>query len=125
METNDKIAKRVLKTVCDYFEQPIEGVTSASRKQHFVVPRKISMKLIRENTTLSLECVGTYFKGEGRPHKDHATVLHACRSLNQLKDWKYGPRTIEEHIQVLRHKLQSETAKQWPIQVRRYKYEYK
>lgn len=127
METNDKIAQRVLKTVCEYFEQPIEQVTSNKRNQKYLVPRQIAMKLMRENTTLALADIGAYFKGSSKitGGRDHATVLHAIRKVDELKDWDYGSRTILGHLEVLRRKVQGEKAKEWPIQVRRYKYDYR
>ena len=43
-----------------------------------LVPRQVGMYLARQLTELSLQQIGAYFGG-----RDHSTVLHACRKVEQ------------------------------------------
>jgi len=125
MKVNNKaLSERILRVVCDHFDQPTDIVTSTSRKREHLIPRQVAMKLIREETTMSLNGIGEMFSGEGRRAKDHATVLHAIRTLRDLREWKYGPYTIDQHIEQIRVALKGEMAKEYPIQIRRYGQEY-
>ena len=49
------------------------------RHRSLAFPRQICMYLARELTPLSLEEIGGYFGG-----RDHTTVLHACRKIDEL-----------------------------------------
>jgi chromosomal replication initiator protein len=48
------------------------------RSRHVLLPRQVSMYLARKLTRLSLEQIGEFFGG-----RDHSTVLHACRKVEQ------------------------------------------
>jgi chromosomal replication initiator protein len=54
---------------------------SRRRWQHVLVARQVGMYLARRLTPLSLEQIGAYFGG-----RDHTTVLHACRKVEQALD---------------------------------------
>jgi chromosomal replication initiator protein len=51
---------------------------SASRLRNTLLPRQVGMYLARQLTPLSLEQIGAYFGG-----RDHSTVLHAVRKVEQ------------------------------------------
>src|SRR5262249_60127561 len=51
---------------------------SSGRSREVLLPRQVSMYLARRLTDLSLEQIGAYFGG-----RDHSTVLHACRKVEQ------------------------------------------
>jgi chromosomal replication initiator protein len=51
---------------------------SRSRTRQALLPRQVGMYLARQLTDLSLEQIGAYFGG-----RDHSTVLHACRKVEQ------------------------------------------
>ncbi len=67
--------------VSGYFRVEVEQLRSQHRWQQVVVPRQISMYLARRCTGLSLEQIGAYFGG-----RDHTTVLHACRKVENALD---------------------------------------
>jgi len=65
------------KIVCDYFNLPIELLKSKTRKREVVQARQIAMYFAKKMTKWSLASIGAQCGG-----KDHATVLHACRTVN-------------------------------------------
>lgn len=67
--------------VCDYFNVPAEMLKSTTRKREIVQARQISMFFSKNLTKYSLAIIGSQI-GD----KDHATVLHACKVINNLRD---------------------------------------
>lgn len=78
-EKNDLSIDRVQKTVCEYFNITKEMLISQSRKRQIVQARQISMYLSRNLINCSLSTIGSETGG-----KDHATVLHACSTVQDL-----------------------------------------
>jgi chromosomal replication initiator protein len=72
--TVEQIARRV----GGYFQVDPEQMQSRRRNPNILVPRQVGMYLARQLTTLSLGQIGAYFGG-----RDHTTVLHACRKVEQ------------------------------------------
>lgn len=71
----------IQKVVCDYFTLPIEMLKSKTRKREVVQARQISMYFSKKMTKSSLASIGAHCGG-----KDHATVLHACRTVTNLSE---------------------------------------
>jgi chromosomal replication initiator protein len=71
----------IQKMVCDYFSLPIELLKSKTRKREVVQARQIAMYFAKSLTKSSLSSIGLHCGG-----KDHATVLHACRTVNNLME---------------------------------------
>jgi chromosomal replication initiator protein len=71
----------IQKIVCDYFALPIDLLKSSTRKREVVQARQITMFFAKNFTKSSLANIGMQCGG-----KDHATVLHACKTLNNLID---------------------------------------
>ncbi len=71
----------IQKVVCDYFKVPVSDMFSVSRKRNIVQVRQTSMYFAKKYTDLSLAQVGAQCG-----NKDHATVLHACRTIENLKE---------------------------------------
>lgn len=71
----------IQKVVCDYFDLPIELLKSKTRKREVVQARQIAMFFAKQLTKSSLASIGAHCGG-----KDHATVLHACKTVNNLID---------------------------------------
>ncbi len=69
----------IQKVVCDYFDLPIEILKSKTRKREIVQARQISMYFAKNLTKSSLANIGANCGG-----KDHATVLHAFKTVNNL-----------------------------------------
>ncbi len=71
----------IQKVVCDYFDLPLEILKSKTRKREVVQARQISMYFSKKMTKSSLANIGAHCGG-----KDHATVLHACRTVTNLSE---------------------------------------
>ncbi|MBO7465476.1 MAG: chromosomal replication initiator protein DnaA, partial [Bacteroidales bacterium] len=70
----------IQKVVCDYFSIPVYQMLSKSRKGEIVQVRHTSMYFAKKYTNLSLAQIGAR-SGD----KDHATVLHACRAVENQR----------------------------------------
>ncbi len=71
----------IQKMVCDYFDMPMDLMKSKSRKREVVQARQIAMYFAKVFTKSSLATIGAHCGG-----KDHATVLHACKTVNNLME---------------------------------------
>jgi chromosomal replication initiator protein len=89
----------IQKVVCDYFELNIELLKSKTRKRNVVQARQIAMYFAKSMTKSSLSSIGAHCGG-----KDHATVLHACRTVNNLietdKKFKASVQDLQKKISV-------------------------
>ena len=71
----------IQKTVSAYFKIRVSDLLSARRTRSIARPRQIAMCLAKELTSHSLPEIGEAFGG-----RDHTTVLHACRKIQELRD---------------------------------------
>jgi len=69
----------IQKMVCDYFSLPFELINSKTRKREIVQARQLAMYFAKKHTKSSLATIGLHCG-----NKDHATVLHACRTVVNL-----------------------------------------
>lgn len=87
----------IQKMVSDHFDIPVETINSKSRKREIVQARQLTMYLSKKHTKNSLSTIGLHCG-----NKDHATVLHACRTISNLKDtdkqFKHHIDTVEKKI---------------------------
>jgi chromosomal replication initiator protein len=70
--------ERITQRVGRYFQVKPEQLQSRRRLRNALLPRQVSMYLARHLTPLSLNEIGAFFGG-----RDHSTVLHACRKVEQ------------------------------------------
>lgn len=70
--------QRIAEHVGGYFQVELRQLQSRRRYRNVLVPRQVGMYLARQLTELSLEQIGAYFGG-----RDHSTVLHACRKVEE------------------------------------------
>lgn len=71
----------IQKVVCDYFGLPGELLQTKTRKREIVQARQIAMYFSKSLTKTSLSTIGSLIGG-----KDHATVLHACKTVSNLME---------------------------------------
>ncbi len=69
----------IQKTVADYYKIKVAEMYSKKRVRSLARPRQVAMALAKELTPMSLPEIGEAFGG-----RDHTTVLHACRRVQQL-----------------------------------------
>ncbi len=70
----------IQKVVADYYKVKVSDLYGQRRLASIVLPRQVAMYLIKELTQKSLPDIGESFGG-----RDHTTVLHAVRKINQEK----------------------------------------
>jgi chromosomal replication initiator protein len=71
----------IQKMVAEYYKIRIADLLSKKRSRSIARPRQMAMSLCKELTNHSLPEIGDAFGG-----RDHTTVIHACRKINELKD---------------------------------------
>jgi chromosomal replication initiator protein len=84
----------IQKIVCDYFDIPVDAINSKTRKRDIVQARQLAMYYSKKHTKASLATIGLHCG-----NKDHATVLHACRTVNNLIETDKQFRTYVEEIE--------------------------
>jgi chromosomal replication initiator protein len=77
-EARTPTVERIAQRVGRYFRVELQQLCSGRRSRDVLAPRQVAMYLARQLTPLSLEQIGAYFGG-----RDHSTVLHACRKVEQ------------------------------------------
>jgi chromosomal replication initiator protein len=91
--------ENIQKTVADYYKIKVAEMYSKKRTRVIARPRQVAMALAKELTQLSLPDIGDAFGG-----RDHTTVLHACRKIEELKNTDpVLTRDISVLLQVLRN----------------------
>ncbi|MFI2743436.1 chromosomal replication initiator protein DnaA [Zhouia sp. PK063] len=71
----------IQKVVSNYFQMDIETLQSKTRKRHIVQARQLAMFFAKKYTKASLASIGSHI---GK--RDHATVLHACKTVDNLSE---------------------------------------
>lgn len=73
--------EEIQRIVSEHFKVKITDLKSSSRAKPIVIPRQISMYLIKKHLDKSLVDIGKYFGG-----KDHTTVINALERVQYLQD---------------------------------------
>lgn len=84
----------IINTVCRHFGLETAAIHTKSRKREVVQARQIAMYLAKNHTDFSTAKIGTLIGG-----KDHATVLHACKTIKELKEVDKSFRAELDEIQ--------------------------
>ncbi|MEL4308772.1 chromosomal replication initiator protein DnaA [Joostella sp. CR20] len=71
----------IQKVISDYFQMDVETLQSKTRKRHIVQARQLAMFFAKKYTKASLASIGSQI---GK--RDHATVLHACKTVDNLAE---------------------------------------
>ena len=87
--------ENIQKTVAEYYKIRVADLLSKRRSRSITRPRQMAMALAKELTTHSLPEIGDAFGG-----RDHTTVLHACRKVQELKE--ADNRMSEDYANLLR-----------------------
>lgn len=73
--------ENIQKTVAEYYKIKVADLLSKRRTRSLARPRQVAMALAKELTNHSLPEIGNAFGG-----RDHTTVLHAFRKIQELRD---------------------------------------
>jgi chromosomal replication initiator protein len=93
--TIDEIQKRV----AEHYNIRLADMHSARRARAVARPRQVAMYLCKQLTPRSLPEIGRKFGG-----RDHTTVMHAVRKIEELRT---DDRTLAEDIELLRRMLET------------------
>jgi len=84
--------EQIMKTVADHYDLRIVDMTSKRRQAAITMPRQVAMYLCRSLTPSSLPEIGSAFG------KTHATILHACRQVQQKMEIDSSLRQDVSHL---------------------------
>ncbi len=90
-------AKQIINTVSEFFEISNDNLLGSSRKKELVVPRQISMYLLREEAKCSYPTIGQELGG-----RDHTTAMHAYDKIKNSID---KDEKIRQDINLIRQRL--------------------
>lgn len=112
METTQEVLKDLLrandrrvsiediqKRVAEHFRIRLGDMHSPRRARAVARPRQVAMYLCKQLTTRSLPEIGRKFGG-----RDHTTVMHAVRKIDELRQ---GDATLNEDVELLRRMLEN------------------
>lgn len=89
----------ISKVVCDYFKLPVTQLQTKTRKREIVQARQLAMYFSKSLTKESLASIGLQIG-----NKDHATVLHACKTVSNLidtdKNFRLSANEIERKLKM-------------------------
>jgi len=80
VHTKQTTIDNIQKVVAEHYRIKISDMSSKRRTRTVARPRQIAMALAKELTQHSLPEIGEAFGG-----RDHTTVLHACRKVEELR----------------------------------------
>lgn len=89
---------KILKVVAEHFDISVPDIRSKKRSQKIVTARHFSMFLAKEMTKMSTTEIG-----DEVGNRDHATVLHSCEKIENLR---LTDPTVENTLEQLKNKLQ-------------------
>ncbi len=87
----------IQKVVSKYFDMDVSTLQSKTRKRHIVQARQLAMYFSKRMTKASLASIGSQI---GK--RDHATVLHACKTVNNLAE---TDKQFRKYVEELSQKL--------------------
>ena len=94
VENKELSIEKIQEKVCRFFNLEESLVQTPSRKREIVQARQITMFLAKKYTSASFSRIGKMVGG-----KDHATVLHACKTVKDQMDINKNFRSTVEAIE--------------------------
>ncbi len=87
----------ILDAVSKHFGIEKEGILGENRKKEFMIPRQVSMYLLKTKMNYTYERIGNIFNG-----RNHASVLYSCNKLEKIikkdKNLLYEVNAIKDGI---------------------------
>ena len=91
--------EEIQKRVAEYYNIKVSEMSSARRAQMVARPRQVAMYLSKQLTSRSLPEIGRKFG-----NRDHTTVMHAVKRIDQLRQVDAG---FAEDVELLRRMLEA------------------
>jgi len=100
LRANDRrvTIEEIQKRVAQHFNVRVSDMHSARRARSVARPRQVAMYLAKQLTSRSLPEIGRKFGG-----RDHTTVMHAVRKIDELRELDTG---FAEDVELLRRMLE-------------------
>ena len=100
LRANDRrvTIEEIQKRVAEHFNIRVSDMHSARRARSVARPRQVAMYLAKQLTSRSLPEIGRRFGG-----RDHTTVMHAVRKVDELRDYDSS---FAEDVELLRRMLE-------------------
>ena len=92
----DFTIEQIIQIISDYFKIAAKAIKAKTRKREVVQARHIAMFFSKNLTKKSLSSIGAEFGG-----RDHSTVLHAMKTVKNLKETNKDFRNYVEDIERL------------------------
>ncbi len=90
-------AKLIVERVGAYFDLPVSDLTGPKRDKEIVVPRQITMYIMREELGLSFPKIGAALGG-----RDHTTAMHSIDKIEKLIETDDN---LRSDVQTIRERL--------------------
>ena len=91
--------EEIQKKVANHYDIKFSDMFSSKRSKNIAVPRQIAMYLCKQLTSMSLPDIGRGFGG-----RDHTTVLHAVR---KIQDAVKNDKIVHDDVELLKKILQN------------------
>ena len=91
-----KYIDTVIANTCEQYNITVDQIKSKTRKGPIVIPRLLTMHILKSNTLLTLKEIGIAF------NRDHTTVINAIKSTSNMLETDCN---IKEEYQKLVMKL--------------------
>ena len=100
----------IQKRVAEHFNIRVADMHSARRARSIARPRQVAMYLAKQLTSRSLPEIGRKFGG-----RDHTTVMHAVRKVEELVT---SDAAFAEDLELLRRMLRADDRPRWTVRTR-------
>lgn len=97
----DVSIEEIQREVCRFYDIPDDLLRGKSRKQEIAFARQVAMYLSKEMTHYSLKSIGLHFGG-----RDHTTVIHAVRTIQQLLQNADKKERTQEALDLIKQKIE-------------------
>ena len=101
----------IIKEVAKYFGLTVEQVLAKGRDPKCVTARYVMMYFMKMLAKMRLKVIGSYFNGDKSCAKNHATVLHGIKRINNDMDVS---KEMREDIRILKSKFKLKEAENGP-----------
>lgn len=109
MDTREIRGGQILAAVASAYGVTVAALQSPRREKRFVWPRHVACYLCREFTSLSTSQIGRILGG-----RDHTTVMHAVKRVQDAKTYGDEPVQLEiEQMELLVRSIKPMTVNGW------------